>query len=460
MSIVLRAAVIAAAMLGGLAVPAHAAEAPAPLWVAVEDGPSSGSGSGAVVAADPATGVVYTAGAARKSNGSYDLVTIARDADGQKLWNRQYNGFGRGTDTARAIAVDSARGQLVVTAFSEGADGRDEVATVAYDRRGRQVWVARIAAPAGGSTSATDIAINPATGTIYLTGTTVEAGNADILTVAYAATGQLLWSQGFAGPGQATDSGAYVEVAAETGRVYVAGRSSSLGPDDPFEKYVLLAYSGTGEFEWSAEVTDLPDADNDVAGLALGPDDTAILLGRSVFPLDAGHRHQLFAYDDAGSLLWQAEESLRRGYANSDLTVDPDSGVAYLAVAWQRMKGPLLPRNRLVAAYSSTGERLWRDYFLATDRSQLDVAITVDPVRGVYVATDDTTQFGQNTVVSAYSALGDVRWRAVYAVSAYRSNSGPDLTVNPASGDVYVVGTSNGPNLLPGRIYTVAYPGA
>ena len=64
-------------------------------------------------------------------------------------WSALYEGFGDGTNQARAMAVDPG-GRVFVTGYSsDGASGFD-VATVAYDLDGNELWVRRWDGPGGG----------------------------------------------------------------------------------------------------------------------------------------------------------------------------------------------------------------------------------------------------------------------------------------------------------------------
>src|SRR5437773_862783 len=85
-------------------------------------------------------------------------------------WVARYSG--PADDKACCIARDLTSGHLYVTGRSYGVlSTNDAYATVAYDANGIQLWVARYDGPTSrGNERATAIAVDPHSGTVYVTG--------------------------------------------------------------------------------------------------------------------------------------------------------------------------------------------------------------------------------------------------------------------------------------------------
>lgn len=458
----LTASVSVAVTILALTTPAAAAPAPDPLWAATEDDPFGGYDTAQAVAVDPVTGNVYVTGTGSRANNSDDFATIGYAASGEKLWERAYSGsFRGGHDAPSDIAVDPATGQVFVTGSSPGPDGSSDFATVAYSRTGRPLWVARYAGPDGGIESAKAIAVDSGNGNVYVTGRAgPPAAPADFATVAYSRTGRQLWVRGYDGPKHGTDTATEIAVDEQTGVLHVAGNSRLEQDGEIGENaYVILAYSAAGARLWTVRQTDLPGVYNNVAGMGLTPAGTTVILGRSE---KSGERftHQLIAYGPSGQLLWTVSEPGPRGDSDSELAVDPTTGDAYvLAINGQTVGAPP-PFDRLVFGYDAQGTRLWRHTFTGPGGGtaypeRADIA--VDAGSGNVYALSEYNYGGLYFKTSAYSPDGSPLWTATYALEEFTYNVSADVTVNPTSGDVYVVGGAGSGAEV--DFLTVAYPG-
>lgn len=131
-------------------------------------------GAATVCAALAAAGVTATS-AASTLLGRAKLVTAAladRPADaGATLWVRRYAGRGSGvTGYAIAEATGAGGAAVYVTGTSTGVTSASQAVTIAYNAAtGRRIWL-RTYGPNGRDASAADVAVNPRTGTVYVTG--------------------------------------------------------------------------------------------------------------------------------------------------------------------------------------------------------------------------------------------------------------------------------------------------
>ncbi len=98
------------------------------------------------------------------------LYPALASAQVSELWVARYHGSVDGSnDAAVAMALDKA-GNVYITGQSSGAGTGIDYATVAYDPKGNQLWVARYNGPANGDDSARGVAVDSKTGHVYVTG--------------------------------------------------------------------------------------------------------------------------------------------------------------------------------------------------------------------------------------------------------------------------------------------------
>jgi DNA-binding beta-propeller fold protein YncE len=152
-------------------------------------------------------------------------AATTRAAPGTQLSVASFRAGGVSQDSA--IAVSPAGGRVFVTGQSHGgpATGVD-YKTVAYSAAtGRQLWVSRYNGPANGLAGAYSVAVSPAGGTVFETGTGETGAGEYDATVAYrAATGRRLWASrrnGFASSVAVGPGGTTVFVTADTHHGYV-----------------------------------------------------------------------------------------------------------------------------------------------------------------------------------------------------------------------------------------------
>jgi len=165
------------------------------LWVARYAGPSGQPYSMYDVAnaiTVDASGGVYVTGYSDGGATSYDYATIKYNSDGIEQWEARYNGLGDKYDYANAIAVDKF-GNAYVTGYSENLWTRQDYATIKYDSRGRELWVATYNGKANHNDRACSIAVDLSSN-VYVTGYSHDGGTSlDYATVMYDSAGDEIW---------------------------------------------------------------------------------------------------------------------------------------------------------------------------------------------------------------------------------------------------------------------------
>lgn len=361
---------------------------------------------------------------------------VSHAEEGDEIWAVEYEGPGLSNrNRASAVAVDSARETVYVTGGSECC-----FTTIAYSSTGEQRWIARDIIG-----SATDIAVDPTTGNVFVMGN--EGGRFDsthdIVTEAYSPSGARLWAARYASGGDMNDSAVGIAVDPTTKHVYVSVWAyKNFVPD---QQLVTIAYSHTGVELWTARyrgpaqqyaqpralTVDPVSGDVYVVGHAVGDDVTHV---------DAA----MVVYSSVGTLRF-ARVYIGPGNGNdsaSDVTVDPLTGHAYLTGTSAGVNGV---DDFLTIAYDTEGSRLWVARFdgTGTNRGQdVATAIAVDPTFGhVYVTGTSSANFA----LVSYFSSGRLRWVAPQYNGPGSAGDGPAaIAVDPATGTVYVTGTSWG----------------
>lgn len=188
------------------------------VWVASHPGNASADPTSNALALD-VEGNVYITGVTPYP--AYDYLTIKYDSDGNEVWVAQYHADGN--NVARALALDSS-GNVYVTGWSDRG-----FATVKYDSNGTEVSVAHYHGP-GDSDWPNRIAVDRQDN-VYVTGTSTDAfpradpgTRSDYATVKYDPKGNEVWVARYHGPVNYADVAWGLALDAE-GNVYVTGWS-------------------------------------------------------------------------------------------------------------------------------------------------------------------------------------------------------------------------------------------
>src|SRR5438552_1094851 len=319
-------------------------------WVARYSGPTGvfpgpADDKACCIARDPTSGHVYVTGRSYGGIGyggpatGDDYATVAYDASGIQLWVARYDRphqqcppphWCGGNERPTAIAVDPHSGTVYVTGYSSSGWPyiSTEYATVAYDALGNQLWVARYDGRYDGSAHAAHasaIAVDPNSGTVYVTGSSYggTATSYDYATVAYDASGDQLWVARYDGPGHSDDRAWAVAVDPNSGAVYVTGDTYPGG-------YATVAYDAGGNQRWAARYDGAGDS---VAATAtvLAPTAGNHSVAASCYTRATGYDYATVAYDASGRQLWVARHhGGPTGYETNAVAIAVGSGDVYV----------------------------------------------------------------------------------------------------------------------------------
>lgn len=208
------------------------------MWTAFYNGPGNDEDFPSSNTID-AAGNIYVVGYSVGVGSERDYCVIKYNSSGQQQWVSRYDGPD-GWDEAFNVVVDNA-GNVYITGNSAGIGTGDDYATIKYNSAGEEQWVARYN---GGGTSddyCNWVSVDP-TGNVYVTGIIFDGtGNPEnIATIAYNSAGVELWVQIFNGPGNEFDSGNAMAID-NVGNVYVTGGSDNSENTD----FITIKYNST-----------------------------------------------------------------------------------------------------------------------------------------------------------------------------------------------------------------------
>jgi len=188
---------------------------------------------------------VYVTGTCKEITSGYDFLTIKYDSLGSQSWARKFNGLGNGTDIAKVVIADPPN-NIYVTGKSYGAGTGFDIVTVKYDSSGNQIWSKSFNRNGTDDDEPSSMTFD-SEGNIIITGKSKSpTSNADIITLKYDFSGNLLFSHFYNGASNGNDEGNSIS-ADGFGNVYVCGKSqSTIGNQD----LIVIKYNSSGVQQW------------------------------------------------------------------------------------------------------------------------------------------------------------------------------------------------------------------
>lgn len=377
-------------------------------------------------------------------------LTAAPAAAGEPTWVNIEANPANTPAIGSKVAVDSATGTVWVagqTATRPGGLYADALLLTAYNASGTRLQY-RIWDLPGVESQETPmgITIDPVSGTVYVAVALYLARSSAILS--FARDGRLNWVRQL--PAQSGEDVTFTDVEHDpgSGNVFLSGYVSS--DDDPV-RAITLGYDPQGRLLWQRRAATDPSGGGSTA------QDVAIDPARGIVYSagGGGNGARLQAYDRSGTPLWSASPA--SAYRYGELAVDRRSGTAYL-VGYAGSEGA---DDYLTVAYTPTGEVRWTRQEDG-GRNDRPVAVGVDTRSGAVFVTGSSSKPGEGAVdylTVSYTASGTVAWRQRFGASGDTFDEPTALVVDAKRGIVYVTGSNaTGPGLAdPAEMATVSY---
>ena len=403
-------------------------------WAARYDGPGNSSDEANAIAVD-GSGNVYVTGSSKGSGTEDDYATVKYNSGGEEEWVARYNGPENADDEARAIAVDGS-GNVYVTGVSWGSDTEEDYATVKYNSEGAQQWVARYDGPGNDYDEAYAIAVD-GSGNVYVTGESEGSGTSrDYATVKYNSKGEEQWVARYNGPINYGDEATAIAVDG-SGNVYVTGESEGSGTS---RDYATVKYNSEGEEQWVARYNGPGNSDDKATAIAVDGSGNVYVTGYG-YGSGTKYDYATVKYNSEGEEEWVARYN---GPGNIDdyaraIAVD-GSGNVYVT---GDSKGSGAHEDYATVKYNSAGEEEWvARYNGPGNIDDYAKSIAVDGSGNVYVtgkSRGSSTSYDYATV--KYNSEGQEGWVARYDGLGNGDDYANAIAVD-GSGNVYVTGYS------------------
>lgn len=338
-------------------------------------------------------------------------------------------------DKASDLALDAA-GNTYVTGSSFNGANYDMV-TVKYDADGNEIW--RTSYGGAGIDEATAIVLD-GNNDVLITGYRFVSGSDyDIATVKYnGVTGAEIWSALFTGSAL-FDGGKDVTVDASN-NVIVTGTHSFSATDID---YRVIKYNSAGVQQWtcSNEKATLNDEGKVVVTDAVG---NIYVAGHSEFSTATTYAHFLvLKFSPAGALLFSVTRDSGFNKLDTPHAMKLDaSGNIY--VGGQGFTTVQNEEDYLLMKFNNTGTFQWLQVY-AGDAEALDRinALDVDQTSGNIFVTGRSKSIAssEDYYTIAYSPAGAVLWSDRFSSAGLGFDEGADIALG-ASGNLYVTGYS------------------
>jgi uncharacterized delta-60 repeat protein len=277
-------------------------------WSALYD--RSGKDDQAVaVAVDSDNNVVVTGFA--QIGSSFDFHTIKYSGEtGTVLWQKTFNGSANGNDEPAAVAVDSVN-NVYIGGHTQNASGDDDYIILKYNANGDLLWQQQFNGPANGQDRVTAIAAG--TDSVALAGYSWNGTDFDLVTINYNSAGAQLWNKRYSTTGTGDDR-AVAAGMDSAGNVVVAGYASN---STDMDVYTVKYSAANGTVLW--EVTFNGGYNDEPKALWIGAADNVYVTGYS-WTLNGHYDFYTARYNGStGAQLW--EKSFNSGTDNDDIAI-------------------------------------------------------------------------------------------------------------------------------------------
>jgi hypothetical protein len=384
-------------------------------------------------------GSTYAAGKASHPTEGYDLVLMKHEADGDRAWTRAY--VSTTHQDEQAVAVATGKAGIVATAGRYRAStGTWGVLVTAWSSGGKMLWIKRWARDPGGlAAEARDVVVTAA-GDVYVTGTTVRDGDADLFVAKYSMGGKLRWVKYVAGSAGQDDQGNALAMDG-AGNVYAAGWVTQTGTG---KDYALVKYRPDGKRLWLRK-TDWVAAWDEWANDVAIRGSFVVAAGAGVDG-DGDDLGSIARYDTSGKVWWMKDVDHAGTVDTSYSRVGVDR-YGHLYAAGSKDFDIGQGRDAVLVRYEPHGDFDWEWYWRGTSDDDRATGLAITAEGDLYVAgyANAATSGYQLFLMKLHANSG---WSAY---TTWNGDGGVDdgaLALSLGSGGVCLAGASGNAGLM------------
>jgi cyclophilin family peptidyl-prolyl cis-trans isomerase len=348
------------------------------------DGPGNGLDIAVGGGAD-SDGNVYAGGFVTDQSRDYCVVKF--DGEGNKVWERFYDGAAGSIDSAEDVRVTTS-GEVYITGSSYGTNGYD-FATVKYDTSGSELWAKIYNGAANSSDYAAGVAVD-GEDNCYVAGRSTTGTGYDFAVVKYDIDGNEVWAETFDGDAHKDDE-AKALAADGDGSVIVTGFSESSSGQD----YLTVKYLSDGRGSWY-KVYDGADGKNDVAVSCAVDDHNDVYV--TGYSFSSGNSADILTikYSSGGAMLWERRYNGDANGIDTAKDIVVKDGYVYVAGRSRGMDGDY---DGVVIKYDLEGNELAVMLHPGGDVGDEDViGLSVDDLGNLFTVMETETADGADDI--------------------------------------------------------------
>jgi len=375
---------------------------------------------------------------------SSSILTIGYSSNGSPVWIARWDGKPASMDAANDLVLDPT-GNVIVTGYSIPRDEDAQFVTLKYDSDGNELWTAAFASGESGDPLIDSAVASDPTGNVYVTAFR-NIGENMLTTVKYGPDGDPIWNQDIA----AAPAGAGKRTVSSSGQDRIVVCATVALEDPPGNGILTIAYDAEGNELWSAVYPVLSACEDyfieipiGAAGMTVDRDQNVFVTGtRGCDGSDYKHSDAVTVkYDADGSELWSAVY-VGSGRHDSAAAIDLDPGGNPVVTGWS--DGQAFAASTV--KYDADGNELWASRF-EDGCVPRPVALVVNDSGRSTVAMKscwncDWEEESCELITVQYDPQGGERWVDVHQGLSMDFGHIPCAMEGDARGNAYVSGIS------------------